>query len=216
MIFSCGVVPDSRAVAVLEQLYVEAFDQLGYNFSIMERPGMRSLSDASQGRVDGECARYGQLADNSAFGDYSSLVRVEARLINFNINLYSYQPSPADVTVATIVDQQLKVGYQRGAIAQDKLLAKVPGKQRIQFVELVNGLRMLNAGRLHLIAAPKVLMDSAVNRTQLPAPARVGVLATYGAYPYLNEKHAALAPQLAAAIQVLLSDPNHPIHQFGE
>ncbi|UTA47100.1 hypothetical protein L1F30_13135 [Simiduia sp. 21SJ11W-1] len=211
--FTCAVVPDSRVIAVLHALYTSAFDSLGYDFVLKERSGKRSLVDVNQGRVDGECARNGQLMAESG---YHNLVRVDAELIRFNINLYSFDATLDALTTAQIIERNLTVGYQRGALVQDLLLATLPSHKRILFTELTSGLRMLHAGRINLVAAPGALMGAAVNKTQLPAPTRVGVLASFGAYPYLNSQHADLAAPLAAAIKAQLNNPAHPLHQFSE
>lgn len=211
--FSCAIVPDSEVIEQLDQLYQQAFDQLGYDFIMVDRPGRRSLTDVNQGHVDGECARFGLLQDDSRF---TELVRVEAKLVDFKLNVYSYRTDLPEVTAVNITQLQLRVGYQRGSAAQDSLLAELPSAYKTQFIELGHGLRMMAAKRLDVIVTPQALIAATLAKVSTPAPQRVGTLAQFGAYPYLNREHQALAPRLAAVLNQILSDPEHPLHRFSE
>jgi polar amino acid transport system substrate-binding protein len=213
MTFSCAIVPDSAVIEQLDLLYQQAFAQLGYNFVMLNRPSRRSLTDVNQGHVDGECARFGLLQDDTRF---TELVRVEAKLVNFNLNVYSYRTDLPEITSANFSQLALRVGYQRGSAAQDVFLAELPDAYRTQFIELGHGLRMMAAGRLDVIVSAQAMLTATLAKVSTPAPQRVGTLARYGAYPYLNREHQLLAPRLARELNKILSDPEHPLHRFSE
>lgn len=211
--FSCAVTPDSKLIGHLHALYTQAFSQLGYNFVLRDRPGRRSLSDANEGITDGECARLGKLNDNPS---YQNLVRVDALLVHFKLSAYSFRDDLPPITADNILNLKLRIGYPRGHAAQEALLAKLPRRYLSQFSEITHGIRMLTANRLDIMVVPEALLNAALDEIGSPAPHKVGVLAAYGAYPYLNSKHRHLAPPLAEVIKEILSDPHHPLHGFSE
>jgi ABC-type amino acid transport substrate-binding protein len=212
--FSCALVSDSQLEDLLEGLYRQAFDQLGYDFVLQRRPGKRSLAEVQQGHTDGECARYGLLNQNQT---YENLVKVDAKLVTFTVSLFSYRTDLPAITLHNLAHHNLRIGYQRGTVAIDNLLAHLPEQHIIQVNDLHQGLRMLAAERIDALCVPPLLLQAALAKYPMERePRNIGVLARFGAYPYLQSTLAPLAQPLAMALAEILADPAHPLHTFSE
>lgn len=213
MIFTCALPSSHPAFAVAAEMYSKAFADIGYRFQMLSRPMRRAITSANNGKVDGECARSRYIEQDDVG---QRLVRVDAEVIEIVNRLWTLNPSLSGLTRDDIINGPYLVGYLNGNISADNLLIDREGDTTFKLNSIKNGLAMLAAKRIDILIAPKLQIQYAAQQAAgQQAPHSAGVFNRYPVYPYLFSRHKHLAPKLARALQKLLDDPDHPVHQFS-
>jgi hypothetical protein len=66
--FTCSLDASSPTTKTLESYYRDAFQRLGYTFSMQQRPARRAIAEAASGVSDGDCARVKGVLDETYSG----------------------------------------------------------------------------------------------------------------------------------------------------
>jgi hypothetical protein len=196
----------NRLVArVFERLYAEAFRRLGVPLQVVEDSLTRRAALSDAGAIDGEMARV------RAYGDaHPNLVRVEEPIFDFSFALYSANPEIRLARLGDLAGTSYLVEYRRGILVCEEALGKLVPPERLSDVPTTEqGVKKLLAGRTDLFCE---LGDYYVEDVLRAPEYRGNVLhlvlrfATLPTYPYLHQKHAALAPRLAAVLRQMKAE----------
>lgn len=202
--FSCGVISaDTPIYKKVESIYRQAFSQLGYEFEMVVAPNpKRSLAEARNGGTDGDCARIGDLNELSTD---SRLLRVDVKILETKLGVWSINPSLQINSAQAIVAGNLTIGYTRGSLIAERFISthKLTHAQAINMPE--GAIKMLLAKRYDLLINSSDIITAELKRLHLEGKIfNVGTLERYDVYPYLNEKHKALLPQLQNELKKLI------------
>jgi ABC-type amino acid transport substrate-binding protein len=185
--------------------YTEIFKRLGMKIEIRDYPKKRVSIEADAGNVDGECGRVLSYA-----AEHPNLIRVEESLLYSNFSAFTAQDSiPALKGWDSLKGTDYRVEYQRGTVTCEDKLPKVVKKENLSVItEQIHALKKLVSGRTDLF----VDEESGV-LTLLQTPEfkdskirSVGVMESFPIYPYLNKKHALLAPKMAEIIKAVKAE----------
>lgn len=210
--FLCGLNPSSNVYSAYSELYKQAFFRLGYDFEMLQRPLKRAIVDLARGAADGDCGRVDTLNE---LLQHDTFIRVNTQVARINTGIWTYNPSIQSIVESDLASGAYRVGVMRGShLLREKLISL-----SIEFEELdspVMGLKMLYAGRIDLLIAPNIGMDATLElESDIQSPKHVGNLLTLDIYPYLNERHKHLADPLAAALKLILADPDNKVHTYS-
>jgi len=208
--FSTPLTKQENGFAWQETLYTEAFRRLGYYFKLEPVPVKRSLKDANDGVTDGDPSR---IFDLNKDGRYPNLIRVDETIGEAYVAAYTRREDLSFdgwESLSTIKGIKLRIGYTRGFIAVENNLHEYTGSEHTvaPTQHPAHSIRMLAAGRYDLILDPKKLADTVLALAEFRDSGIkcVGILETVKTYPYLNRKHAALAPILARTLREMKED----------
>lgn len=182
-----GLSPAARA------LLRQALASLGHEVRFEPLPLRRSLAMTEQGLLDGETMRIRAVAE-----EHPGLLLVPVPLATMEVRGYVRRgdAGPADLSSLAA----WRVGYPRGVIALEKLLADVP--RRVDATTRQDLLRLLRMGTIDLAlfasttGEPDIDADQTEGLVRLPA-----ALHSTPLYALLNARHRALLPQLTKALQ---------------
>jgi polar amino acid transport system substrate-binding protein len=187
-----GLSPAARA------LLTHALRSLGREVHFEPLPLRRSLSLSRQGLLDGEAMRIKAIAD-----EHPSLLLVPVPLVTMEVIGYVRRGEAGPTDLNTLAGW--RVGFPRGVVALEKLLAQAP--HRVEVTTRQDLLRLLRIGAIDLAlfasTAGEPDIDAALTQglTRLPAALHVTPL-----YALLHERHRALlAPLTQALLQMQAS-----------
>jgi len=186
-----GLSPSVRA------LLTRALASLGLEVRFEPLPLRRSLPMTEQGLLDGETMRIRAVAE-----EHPGLLLVPVPLARMEVSGYVRrgEPAPTDLSSAA----GWRIGYPRGVIALEKLLADMP--RRVEVTNRQDLLRLLRLGTIDLAlfasaaGEPDIDADQTEGLVRLPA-----ALHSTPLYALLNARHAALLPQLTKVLQQMES-----------
>lgn len=186
-------------------IYNEAFKRLGIPFQLEHYSLARRAALVDEGAADGETSRvhaYGNTRPN--------LVRVEESLIDLVFAFYTANPSVRLERIEDLRATNYQVEYRRGILLCENTLKGAVAPERISDVLTQNqGLKKLIAGRTDLYCD---LETYVLQELQLPEfkGANVRKVMSIGkavpTYPYINKRHADLAPRLAAVLKQMKTE----------
>lgn len=182
-----GLSPAARA------LLTRALTSLGHEVRFEPLPLRRSLAMTEQGLLDGETMRIRAIAD-----EHPSLLLVPAPLVTMEVIGYVRrgEAGPADVNALT----GWRVGFPRGVVALEKLLAQVP--RRVEVTTRQDLLRLLRIGAIDLALFASTQGEPEIDAAQTEGLSRLpAALHTTPLYALLNERHRALLPPLTRVLQ---------------
>lgn len=198
--------PGTRIYQLVSLIYAEAFRRLGLPVQITTYQLARRSALASEGAIDCEASRI------LAYGDANpQLVRVEEPLLDLTFALFTANPelnlrSPDDLAATSHL-----VEYRRGILFCENTLKRLVPPERLTSVATTEqGLKKLLAARTDLYCDLDVFYVQEVLRAPEFAGAKrvrkVLTLASVPTYPYLNRRHAALAPRLAEVLRQMRAE----------
>lgn len=186
-------------------IYTEAFRRLGLPVHIEHYTLSRRAALVEEGIADGETSRV------YAYGaDRPNLIRVEESIIDLDFALYTTHPTLRLERIEDLRNSEHLVEYRRGILLCEKTLRSLVAPRRLSDVATYQqGLRKLIAGRTDLYCDLEIYV-----RQELQSPeykgAPVRKVITLGdavpTYPYLNKKHADLAPRLAVVLRQMKTE----------
>ncbi|KQV89584.1 type 2 periplasmic-binding domain-containing protein [Pelomonas sp. Root1237] len=170
-----------------------ALASLGHEVQFEPLPLRRSLVMTEQGLLDGETMRIRAVAE-----EHPTMLLVPVPLATMEVRGYVRrgEAMPTDLNSLTA----WRVGYPRGVIALEKLLADAP--RRVDATTRQDLLRLLRLGTIDLAlfasmaGEPDIDTDQTDGLVRLPA-----ALHSTPLYALLNGRHRALLPQLTKALQ---------------
>lgn len=198
--------PTSYAVRWASMIYREAFRRLGIPLQFEHYTLARRTALVEEGVADGEVSRVYGYGNNRP-----NLVRVEESLIDLTFSLYTANPSLRLERLEDLRASNYLVEYRRGImICETTLKPAVPAERVSDVSTQEQGLKKLVAGRTDLycdldlyvrqeLQSPKFKGVNTVRKV-------IGVGNAVPTYPYLNKKHAELAPRLAAVLKQMKAE----------
>jgi len=205
IIFTTHVTAQSNAYKSTHLLLTEAFDRIGYKFSMKTLPGKRSLQEANKGAFDGEAHRFAGLNDNN---DFPNLIRVPE--IQQVIQNAMFSKRVTNLTMPWKELEKYSVTVPRGSLwltamakqyAKDVQELSSPEKM-LDFVKQGRGDIALMSIEAIDILASKAFKDSGIKQ--------VGpMLSTLTIYSFFHKKHKALVPKLAFALHQMKLDGSY-------
>jgi polar amino acid transport system substrate-binding protein len=184
--------PDHRGF--LDVIAGEAFRRAGVELRLIKLPPERALIDANDGIKDGDLTRIAGLERT-----YPNLVRVPEKLLDWEFAAFAKDPAlPATWPVL----RQRAVGHIRGWKIYEQSLAGAPHVTAAEDPEQL--FRLLSLDRIEVALYERwlglaYLKQLGIDNVHVLRP----VLASREMFIYLNRRHAALAPKLAAALRAL-------------
>lgn len=187
-----------------EQVYREAFKELGYDFSYKVMPSKRSSLSANLGRVDGEPQRIATYNKT-----YTNLLRVEEPIfINRTIAL-TLDPYVRLNGLDSLKNTPYRVDYLRGSVwSREKLQPLVPEAQLTGVDSVLIGLNRLKAKRSDVFIGLEVVVRKQLQDPEFKGlPIRqAGIIGQNYSYPFVHNRHQDLLPKLTEVISEMKSD----------
>lgn len=185
----------------LALIYGEAFARLGYDFTYQGYPGGRAPRLAEQGRVDGEIHRGADYALQT-----DTLLRVPEPHFHTTYAAYACLPGVHLAGWQSLSGSRYRVEFRRGARQPEMRLNGVLARDRLFDVATPEqGLRKLLLGRSDLYVEQALVVEALKQRHPLEFAAiyQAGVMEHSATYTYLNRRHQALLPALAATLRTM-------------
>jgi polar amino acid transport system substrate-binding protein len=187
-----STIENSPLTEIVEIIMTQAYDRLGIPIEIYPTSGNRSLVVSSSGKVDGELVRIGAVKEH-----YPTLVQVPVPNMELKGVVYVRAAEKDQIVTGNLA--KLRVGYLEGIVQAEQFTQGFEnlwaGQSEIELF------RLLAAGRLEAVVSDQI--DGALAIAELGLTNVVPLGRPFQVEPmfhYLHEKHAALAPQLAAVL----------------
>ncbi|MEW6163426.1 MAG: hypothetical protein AB1642_00045 [Pseudomonadota bacterium] len=187
-------------------IYHEVFKRLRLPLQLEHYTLARRSALVEEGMADGEVSRIHTYGDNRPH-----LVRVEESVADFSFALFAANPAARLERLEDLGTSSYLVEYRRGILLCENTLKKWVPAERISDVPTQQqGLKKLLAGRTDLYCDLEAFVRQELASPEFKdaAPVRklIGVGKAVPTYPYLNKKHAALAPRMAAVIKQMKAE----------
>lgn len=187
-------------------IYTEAFKRLGIPMRMEHYTLARRAALVEEGTADGETSRvyaYGESRPN--------LVRVDESLIDLSFALYAANPAVNLERIDELRDSRYLVEYRRGILLCENTLKPLLPAERLSDVPTQQqGLKKLIAGRTDLYCDLEAYVRQELDTPEFKGAPRVRKVMAVGkavpTYPYMNKKHAELAPRLAAVLKQMKAE----------
>src|SRR5438105_8402868 len=138
------------------------------------------------------------------------LVRVDESVLDIEFVVDAASAVPAPKRLDDLAPTRPRIGYRRGVLFCEKVLAAMAPPARLSDVtEVDQGLRMLLSGRVDYYCDVDAAVQSALNSGEFKGTAVIHkalVLEAAPLYPYLHRRHAELAPRLAAVLKQMKAE----------
>jgi len=187
-------------------IYTEAFKRLGIPFQLTHFSLARRAALVEDGRIDGETSRVYSYGDS-----HPNLIRVEESLIDLGFSLYTANPAVQLARIEDLRSSDHMVEYRRGILICEKALTGIVAAERISDVlTQQQGLKKLIAGRTDLYCDIDVYVLQELQSPEFQGVTTVRKVISIGkavpTYPFINKKHADLAPRLAAVLKQMKAE----------
>lgn len=187
-------------------IYNEAFKRLGIPVRLDYYPLARRVALVEEGLVDGEASRVYSYGNNRP-----NLVRVEESVVDLGFSLYTANPALRLERIEDLRSTNYIVEYRRGIlICETTLKASVAAERLSDVLTQQQGLKKLLAGRTDLYCDIDVYVLQELQSPEFKGVTTVrkviGIGKAVPTYPYLNKKHAELAPRLAAVLKQMKAE----------
>ena len=187
------------------RIYGEAFRRLGMRVELTTYPTQRIGVLLDQGGVDGEAVRARVYA-----AAHPDAIRVEESVFDATFGLYTANPALELKRLEDLPATKLRVIYRRGVLLCEKALASVLAPVHTSDVTQVDqGLLMLLTGRADLFCDLDASVLNALDAEGVKGAGTIRSVLELGSVPlyaYLHQKHAALAPRLAAVLKAMKAE----------
>ncbi len=190
-------------------IYTEAFRRLGMPFRMEHYTLARGAVMVEQGLADAELSRVYDYGADKPF-----LVRVEESIVDLGFSLYAANPALAVEQLDDLRTAKHQIEYRRGLLlCETTLKALVPAERLSDVPTREQGLKKLLAGRTDLYCEIDVYVQQELHSPEFKSLANVANVRkvislgkVVPTYPYLNRKHADLAPRLAAVLKQMKAE----------
>lgn len=199
--------PDGNYGGVLlRRIYQELFHRLSLVYEIRTLPTARLALELAAGHIDGDLTRPWAFADSQP-----TLIRIDEPVIDIAFALWTVNPNIVLNRLDDLAGSGYSVNFTRGVTECEKSLQTwLPPSRVSDVTTTVSALNMLHYGRndLHCGADLAVLSDAGVSEfAGRPPPVKlVSIGKPLSLYLYLQNKHAALVPQLVATLKKMKAD----------
>lgn len=204
-VIAADVEPGTYVYRWATLIYGEAFKRLGIPVQFATYSLARRAALANEGGIDGEVSRIYAYADT-----HPELIRVEEPVMGFTFSLFTANPAVNLKRVEDLAATPLLAEYRRGILMCENTLRKfVPPERLSDVTGSEQGVKKLLAARTDVYCDIDLYVRQALNSPELRGAANVRKLfniASVPTYPYLNKKHAELAPRLAATLKQMKAE----------
>lgn len=182
---------------MLDRILIEAFRRIGIEARIVFTPTERSLVEVNEGKLDAEMNRIAGMEIN-----YPNLVQVPEP--NMQMHFVAFSKKEFSISDWNSL-AGLKIGLVNGWKILERNTRGLPFVSRVVREDQL--FEMLNRGRLDVALYSKLNGYELINKygytgiKHLEPP-----LASKDMFLYLHNKHAALAPKVAAALRAMKQD----------
>lgn len=184
------------------KIYAEAFKRLGIPFRLDHYTLTRRAALVEEGVVDGETSRVYSYGDTRP-----NLVRVEESFVDLSFSFYTANPKVRVDRFEDLRASGYHVEFRRGILICENTVKQYVPAERISDVPTQEqGLKKLLAGRTDLYCDIDVYVlqelqspDFKDGRKNVRKVISIGK--SVPTFPFLNKKHAELAPRLAAVLK---------------
>ncbi len=187
-----------------EQIYREAFKELGYQFSYKVMPSKRSSLSANQGKVDGEPQRIASYNQT-----YRNMIRVEEPIFINRTIAITLNPEIRLNGLDSLKDTPYRVDYLRGSVWSREQLQPLVPEDRLTSVDSASiGLNRLKAGRTDIFIALELVIHKELQNPEFKklSVRQAGVIGQNYSYPFLHTMHQELAPKLNEVLLQMKND----------
>ena len=186
---------------LLRNIYQEVFRRLGVPIDIQTLPTARLSMELSAGHIDGDLSRPWAFADSQP-----NLIRVDESVLTVTFALWAVNPKNVLQRLDQLPGTDLTVVFTRGVVeCEHNLLPLLPVNRVMNTTTTVNALNMLHYGRNDLYCGMDLAVLSDAGNPEFagrPLPIKVlNIGEPIPLYLYLQRKHAALVPQIAAILR---------------
>lgn len=205
-IMTADTAPTSYANRWVTLIYNEVFKRLGIPYQLEHYTLARRAALVEEGAADGEVSRVYSYGDNRP-----DLIRVEESLIDFGFSFYSANPAVHVDRLEDLRATNYLVEYRRGILICENAVKQFVPAERISDVPTQQqGLKKLVAGRTDLYCDIDVYVLQELASPEFKDAPKVRKVISLGksvpTYPFLNKKHAALAPRMAAVLKQMKAE----------
>ncbi len=178
-------------------LYKEAFRRLGYQYITQAYPGKRSIYLVEHEKIDGLVHRVKLFEEH-----HPKLIRVKEAIVSIHISAYGINPKLKINHWQDLKKPSYHINYWRNIeFIQQKLKIILPKSSLEAVNRSESGLRKLIVGRADIFIGVASVVDILRQETEFKSIVKLGVIQEVPLYPYLNQRHQELAPQLAEMLR---------------
>ncbi|MDD2924161.1 MAG: hypothetical protein PHW99_03225 [Rhodoferax sp.] len=215
-IVTAGGEPDTWGSRLGWLIYTEAFKRLGIPFRMEHYTLARGAAMVEQGLADAELSRVYEYG-----ADRPYLVRVEESVVDIGFSLYSANPALRLARLEDLRAAKFQVEYRRGLLLCESTLKPLVASEHLSDVSTrEQGLKKMLTGRTDLYCEIDVYVQQELHSPEFKSLANVAQVRrvislgkSIPTYPYLNKKHAALAPRLAAVLKQMKAQGLMQVYQ---
>lgn len=191
------LVGNDPATAVAEQIMAEAYRRIGRVLVLHRLPGERTLIEANDGRMDGEL--YRKLGMERT---YPNLIILPVPLLTYEIVIFTR--GTEFIVHGWESLRPFTIGFVRGIkIVRENTV----GMKTEAVATMEQAMQKLTMGRTDVVVGNRLAGMAALQALKLDDVHTLEpALAAFPVYHYLHNKHAALAPDLLAALQAMKAD----------
>ena len=205
-IMTADTAPTSYASRWVTLIYDEVFKRLGIPYLLEHYTLARRAALVAEGTADGEVSRVYSYGDS-----HPDLVRVEESLIDFGFSFYSANPEVHLERFEDLRTTNYLVEFRRGILICENAVKQFVPAERVSDVPTQQqGLKKLVAGRTDLYCDIDVYVRQELATPEFKDAPKVRKVISLGesvpTYPFLNKKHAALAPRMAAVLKQMKAE----------
>jgi hypothetical protein len=203
--FSCPIPESLPQWADLIGIYTEAFDTLGYDFSMVYLNTKREIfNHIHNNEFDGICIRGKSFLESAK---EHQLFMIESPVGSPVISLWRHKastPPPGDQP--TILEANTRVGYLRGGNRSLDYINSFADVTPVSFLRPDLGIKSLAAGRINYWIGFSYTSDHLSSKLNLgDAIERVATIEQRTFYPYLHERHRTLKAAFEKEISRIMS-----------
>ena len=188
----------------IDLIYTEAFRRIGMEMEYKELPYKRGDAMVDAGEIDGVLARpknYGDL--------HPSLIRVEEAAPIDSLGAFATEAGLQLQGWESLKGMAGVIEYPRGFVLAEINLPKLVTPEQISPSDnLVQSLKKLAAGRIHLLLAPASILGQLLRSEEFANSGirNVGAMQDVELFAYLQSKHAEMAVKLAEALRAMKTE----------
>lgn len=199
------VSPKSVAYKSTHLLLTEAFNRIGYKFSMKSLPGKRSLHEANKGTFDGEAHRFMGLNDNNEFPNLIMVPEIQQVIQNA-----MFSKRIKNIAMPWQELAKYSVTVPRGSVWLTSM-AKQYAKDVQELSSPVKMLNFVKHGRADIALMSIEALDILSSKAFLNSGVKqIGpVLSALPIYTYLHKKHKELVPELAFSLHQMKIDGSY-------
>lgn len=178
----------------IERLYRNAFQQLGYHFTLVSLPRTREVAEVLNSRLDGSCAR----PDVAPFSNSDQVIRLEAPVARAIPQLLTHFESLSDINTSY---REAKLAYVRGSQWANQDFSLLGQRESIGVTTVDLGIKMLAAKRIGFFVDNGAMQDMILESMDIETPLyRHALGEPYYLYPFISRDHQELVEPLEKSL----------------